>query len=1178
MNSGIHRLFAGAQLSHEPLRLESVTEESHTYDLLWPDLDALLQSQDQVFPLHHGNSSCLASAAASFDDRGALDIQSPRDIRIIVAQKAYLSHPHSVLYDTHPPPCPPILRLKSPTEAKAGMTGQGRLPTALISRTNTSSEALTGTKHIRFWSLGLATKTPPIEPSSPPSPSTPAIENRGLLGNPRSRRTSNRPATSDGETSQSRLAREGKDEIETLLECMFGTPGMLVESGTKLHVRPSGATGVPKTPRSDRHPVSPEQAPFQGNGRRRTPLTRSTTADSFHKMSASAPAERGGEHSSRSQSASVVITRLFAIEPSDSLAPHVDNGRGQEAVSEPETGRQDSDNTGRSSSVPKLPSTRRSKSPGYAISLVLRLPSASQQGWSSPPSLTSPVSPDSMEASRDCVRPGFKPSDGLDDCGDRDIEQIIIQWSSLRRILDSLESIIREKISGLLAATDFAAPRPFLEASATPTNSSVSDQPTSPMKRAAQPFQRSVQLPAQSLQQREDVQREITCHGRRVALVLRTQRVVTGQGRWGLWREEARLVGRWAGDREQNFFFYNLLTAFLGFHLDWLESLEGTRVRRLLRTSEKRKEAGCTKQQQTVIVSSNKMAARRLLFLLAIFLPSTACQVQDTMSMSKFNRNGSVISPSPPSAIPILRELSLRRTINQRQRGNRTSQGSTALHKRSLSYAGSEAVIEVHEKQALQTNSAQHSRRASTARSVMAPALPGAISGENTRKSSTTTTATVVPETAIPVAHFSPVLRDSLMGTTPTPRPGSSGSLASLSLQHTLHRSDSNEQSNASSASQSHGRWGSMVSGFWSNRRESSTEGSDLISASAEGLGISGVSKMPCRRSSAGALERMVEEAGMLDHNDIQGSPDGEPRPELGASTIEARAIPERPKDEIFPMKLSVDNDGIIDVELPGLDSHASSFGSSVGIASHCHTAPSSFNDASSILTRSPTKQRTQRFSESATDTAGWLGEYSPDFVLQAVKPYQGIKTDIERAMRVKPASGVPTQTSEGWGDIRSCLVADATNFTITRVCFQQRRTPDSADQTIEERVIEEPIMDHDPILIDAVERLLAQSGRPSRVQSRTPSRAPSPSPSHAMPSGTASQEVEVPRHEVKRSLFGALEEVVLNVLAEGDGDAGGHGARHLSGEPVRAEGEDCLQDSTLKEGIRRRVKEGLMA
>ncbi|KAL8925790.1 MAG: hypothetical protein Q9208_003287 [Pyrenodesmia sp. 3 TL-2023] len=1176
MNSGIHRLFAGVQSSQEPLRLESVTEESHTFDLLWPELDALLQPQDQVYPLHHGNPSSLASAAASFDDRGALDIQIPRDIRIIVAQKAYLSHPNRVLYDTHPPPLSPIVRLESPTDAKAGITGQGRSPTAVTSKTNTSPEAVSGTKHIRFWSLSLATKTPPLEQSSPPLPLVPAIEDRGVLGNPRSRRTNNRPVTSDGETAQSRLAREGKEELEILLDCMFGTPGMLVESGTKLHVRPLGTTGVTKTSQNDRCPMSPEQAPFQGNGRRSTPLTRSTTADSFHQMSTSAPAEHFGGLSSRSQSASIVITRLFTIDSSESLAPHMNGDGGQESVPKPEMRRQDSDTARRSSGGLKLPGAKRAKSPGYAISLVLRLPSASQQGWSSASRMTSPISPESMEPATDSARHEFKPSDVLNDGADRDIEQVFIQWALLTRILDSLESTIREKISGLL--TTFSnAPCPFSQASPKSTNISVGDQQISPVKRTTQPFPQSLQLSTGSLQQREDVQREVARHGRRIALVLRTRRVVTGQGRWGLWREEARLVGRWAGDREQNFFFYNLLTAFLGFHLDWMDSLEGSRVRRFLRKSEKRKVAGCTMQQQTVIVSSDKMAARRLIFLLAIFLPATASQVQDVMTMSKFNRSGSVFSPSPPSGIPILRELSLRRTINQRQRGNRSSLGSTALHRRSLSFAGSESIIDGHEHQAFQTSNAQHSRRASAARSIMTPTLPTATSGDSARKSSTTTTATIAPETAIPVAHFSALSRDPLMGTTPTPRPGSSGSLASLSLQHTLHRSDSNEHSNTSSGSQSHGRWGSMVSGFWSNRRESSTEGSDSFSASAEGLGISGVSKMPGQRNSAGALERMVEEAGTVNQNNIQDSLVGEPTPEVGASTTEARAIPERPKDETFPMKLSVDSDGIIDVELPGFDSHASSFGSSVGITSHCHTAPSSFNETSSAFTRSPTKQRTRPASDLPTDTAGWLEEYSPDFVLHAVKPYQGIKTDIERAMRARP---VPTEESREWKDVRRCLVADTTTFTITCVCFQRRTVAslDTADQTIEERVTEEPMMDHDPVLIDAVERLLAQSGRSSRVQSRAPSRAPSPSRSHAVSSKTPSHEVEVPRHEVKRSLFGALEEVVRSVLAEGDGETGGKGARHLSGEPVRVEGGEVLQDSTLKEGVRKRVKERLMA
>ncbi|KAI4140824.1 MAG: hypothetical protein L6R39_005640 [Caloplaca ligustica] len=1219
--SGIHRLFSAAQSSQScrPPHLESVTEESHTYDLLWPDLDALHQSQDQIYPLRQGNNTSSASAAGSFDDRGGLDIQSPRDIRIIVAQDGNCSQQAKVLYDTHPPPLPPAARLGSFAVAKGGKSGQLSGPP---NKAPTSPQAPSRFEHKRYLSLGRSAQAPPLEQ---PSPLAPAPEHRDVFANSRLQRTNTRPATSDGETHQGRLAREGKEEVDALLDCMFGSTHLPMVSGTKLHIRPSGTMASGSTKRSDTYPLSPEQGPSQPNMRKRTPLTRSTTADDLHRMSTSVPGEGLGSHLPRTQSTSVLITRLFTIDASEPLSPRPRSTEEQRPHAESEMQHQSPQTAKRYSRVTEPSAARQFKCPAYALSLMLRLPSASAHGWPSAPQMASALLPDQLGASTASPWQEAKALDGSLHGADSDMAHIILHWSLLTKLSDIFESYLRQEISYSLASADLGSMDPPLPISLNPGDGSLKDHPKSPLKKTMPPFQRTIQLPANALQKSQQVQHEAFRFGQRVALILRTRRVVTGQSRWGVWREEARWVGRWAGNREQNFFFYNLLTAFLGFHLDWLESLEGMRKRRHRSRSEKRREADLVSQQQTVIVSPNKMASRRLIFLLAIFLPGAASQVQDPMMVPKSNGIGPS-SQSPPSGIPILRELSLRRTINRRQRGNRSSQGSTAFHTRSFSLGGGESTIDAEEEQTMHGRSAQHSRRASTARSIMTPSLPIAVGGENTRKSSTTTSSTVVPGTPVPAAHFSTFSPDPLMGTTPAPRPGSSGSLASLSLQHTLHRSESSEQSNASTASQSLGRWGSMMSGFWSSRRESSTEGSGSFLPSTEGLGITGLSKMPGQSDSIGSLERMVEEAETVSQakhkRDIAGhssqelfrSPgtvgesfDRETAPGLGDAMTEARAIPERPRGEIFPIKLSVDDgDGIIDVDLPALTSYASSIGSSVGSTGHACTAPNSFDERSSIFTRSPNKVRSRHLSESSADVAGWLKEYSPSYVLQAVKPYQRLREDIDEAMG-SGSSSRPSTTlafSRGWRDVRATMVADTTNYTITRVCLQQRlrsekqpsaypsafaATEEPAEQAMEERIIEEPIMDHDPILIDAVERILAQSGQSSRVQSRAPSRATSPSRSARSSEKARSKSnhdsnpmsmdkesiqnpaLQVPKSECKKLVFGALEEVVRSVQAEQG--TGSEGARHISGEPVRSGKVDFAQDSTLREGVRKWFK-----
>ncbi|KAL8692617.1 MAG: hypothetical protein Q9218_002404 [Villophora microphyllina] len=1212
--SGIHRLFTSASSqspqSYKP-PLESVTEESHTYDLLYPDFHALQQSQDQAYPFRTGTLSPTAFAASSFDDRGGLDIQSPRDVRILVAQDGISSHQAKVLYDSHPRPIFPASRL-SLTESKGELTGWVQQPDGLSGKTQTFPQAPTESNPTRNVSLNHAPYTTPIGQRSPLSPAT---ESRGLFGISRPRRTMTRPATSEGETHYNKIVKEGKEEVEALLGCMFGSTGLPLMSGTKMHLRPSATAEVMASSQCDTGLASPELESSQITRRRRTPLTRSTTADEAHFLSASAPGERPDPSQLPAKGSAVLITRLFTVDPPGDLSPRPCPEEGHVFLDQSGVQSQVSRSPRRPSAVSDAVGAKQTKCPTYALSLMLRLSPITARERTSTSQMTTPGSPSASEPTRftgDGQWREAKLSDGACNDTDHDVEQIINRWNVLNRQLCSLERVVREKIEGLLTEIDLASPPHMAAPPSGPANKNPSDSTASHVKKSKQSYQRIVQLPADALQHNDVIRKAATVLGQRVALVLRTRRVITGQGRWGVWREEARWVGRWAGNREQNFFFFNLLSVFLGAHTEWLDCLDGLRTNRLRTKCGKGRRPDCTSQQQTVIVSTDKMAARRLIFLLSAFLRSAA--PQDSSQAPQSMRTKTSFSQSPPSGVPLLREQSLRRTINQRQRGNRRSQGSRVMHGRSLSFADHEHDDDRVDEQISQSSGTRHARRVSNAASIRSLAPPISNNGDSTRKSSTTTTSTVVPDATIPVAHFSNVSRDPLMGTTPTPRPGSSGSLASLSLQRTLSRSQSNEHSNASTGSRSFGRWGSMVSGFWGSRRGSATEESEAMSSPTEGLGISGVSKMPGQTSSGsiGALAKMVEETESLslaDHLDsaIQQSPPGFPSPDTlrepsneapetpaEAGATQARPIPERPPVESFPVKLSVgDGEGVIDVQLPSSGSYSSSFGSSIGSAGQSHTAASSFNERSSVFTRSPSKDGSHTPFGSPPNVAGWLKGYSPDFALQAVRPYQGMKDDIKKAME---AGSTPQDSSrrkvvdgnrnEGWRDVRTSLVADTTNFSITKLSFQRRALPKKtsstnlsspftstgAEQNSEERIIEESIMDIDPTLIDAVERILAQSGYPSRVQSRAPSRAPSHINLRDMSADEANHDydpaLEVPKSECKRLVLGALEQVVRSVQAEQE--AGG-GARRIGGEPVRKDEEgEFPPDSTLREGVRR--------
>ncbi|KAL8709914.1 MAG: hypothetical protein Q9220_005364 [cf. Caloplaca sp. 1 TL-2023] len=1208
--SGIHRLFSAATSQSStphsrPPVPESVTEEAHTYDLLYPDFDALHQPQDQAYPLHHGLSRTIASAASSFDDRGGLDFQFPRDIRIIIAQDGNLSQQAKVLFDSQPPPQFPSSRLSSPTDPNGGRDDNRSQATGLFHRAQTSLESPSRVGHGRFFSLNQTSPTSSLEKTSPVSP---APDLRRSFGGSRARRSTARPATSDGENHQTRLAREGKEEVEALLGCMFGSTGLPLVSGTKFHVQPIPSLDSQSVSANDASAISPDPGLSRPSTRRRTPLTRSTTADDIRDMSTVASADRVYSDASQSKRASILITRLFTVDPPHALSPRLDHDSRQPPSHDPDVQHHDFQFPRPSSTLSSTSGARQIRCPTYAISLMLRLPPSLHHQSSTTSQMTSPLKTNPCDHLITSVTPRASAESAMEDANSRtdyDIEQIVSHWGLLMRLLSSLECVVQKRILKLLENLDLRFPFSLPQRPSAVDSKSTQERPLSPVKRSKQIFQRTIQLPPDALQNLEDIRRESYNFGKRVAVVLRTQRVVTGQGRWGVWREEARWVGKWAGSREQNFFFFNLLSVFLGSHTEWLDSFGNTGLHRSGLRSETRS-AEPQRRQQTIVVTPSKMAARRLIFLLAAFLPRTASLGLDGTSVLKSAWTGISLSQSPPSGIPILREQSLRRTINRRQRGNLPSQGHRSTHTRSSDVVSPEPEHTADATFSNRSNSGHHTRRTSDTKSLRSPALPMATSGESTRKSSTTTTSTVVPDTALPVAHFSNASREPLLGTSPVARPGSSGSLASLSLKHTLYRSESNEHSNASTSSQSFSRWGSLMSGFWSSRRGSSTDESETMSPT-EGLGISGLPKLPAPTSSIGTLARMVEEAESVSQSDGRTknvghcstsphNPEEASRNEAATGQemhgAKARNIPERPRVESFPIKLSVDdNDGIIDVELPPLDSRSSSCGSSASFTGPCQTAASSFNERSSIFTRSPSKERSRPPPSQPIDVAGWLKEYSPDFVLQAVKPYKELHDDVKEALRAEPIpqSSSSHDTPEEWSNIRTALIADATTFSITRFCYQRRSKPQTsgsaaepADQTIEERVLEEPMMDMDPTLIDVVERVLAQSGPSTAVHSRAPS--PSRGGATANPSQSLVQQktersqLEVPKSECKKLVLGALEDIVKSVMAEEDAGGGGGGSRAKSiagGEPVRVgdANEHLMPDSTLRDGVRRWLK-----
>lgn len=1173
--SGLHRLFTTTPslLSSQATKtLESVTEDAHTFDLLYPEPHTLRQTQHHAYPLKSCNPSSAAHAATSHDDRGGLDIQI-QDVRIIIAQDGNaLAQQPRVLYDSQPSQPSPTTKqsLHAPPEH---LEVSGSPPETRAKRRNSTAQESQSSYMVAHSRSSPIAQTQRFSPAS--SPRSPEPEFRGAFSNPKLRRS--RPTSSGGESKQTRAARERREETEALLGCMFGSTGLPTLSSTKLHVKPARSPDA--ITNGVTSPIGYDTVSSARFPRRRTPLTRSTTMDELRTIPALS--EEDTQSGWAPNKSSMLITRIFTVGPSIPT-PVLDETSESKCSNLASTRPTDNSHQPKLSVITtETEKPKQVKTPTFAIAIALQLPSDRHR--SSTHALQEPhplhgqhhihQSPKQMDHWPWEEVP--LANDFMDDI-DRSIENVMGHWKVLNRIVYSLEIFARGKIRTLLER--FELSQAMVPA---PISVNLAEMPPGiKQKRPKQSTQRTIQLPSGALQQCDSTKKESEIAANRVALALKTRKVIAGQGRWGIWREEARWVDRWTGRKEQNFFFFNLLTAFLGTHLDWLEVLGPYhRRRRAKPTYHLRKDVSVV-QHRSIIVSTDKMAARRLIFLLSAFLPSTHINSfleEAYRPHSPWSNSMAGYSQSPPSSqLSVLKERSLRRSINRRQLGYRVGPNFKP-HTRNVSFSdpdpynpslsGSVRSIQ------------QHGRRSSDATSIRSLPVPIFSSG-SLGKSGFATIPPLHHDTSVPVPHFSSLSPEPLLGTSAEARPGSSGSFASISLKHTLQRSESGGTGNTSTDSS---RWTNMFS-FWGMRRGSSTDGSDALS-SQDSLGISGIAReRRALRPPIGKLAQMVEEVDKMSEvrpisqgmgNFLKSqTPTSVPILQDTANLImperatPAKNIPERPKVVDFPMKLSVNEKyGVVDIDLNMTSPFSSSVASSFSSPRATHTGASSFSES---LLYGRSRAEAAPPLEPASDVAGWLKNFHPDFILQAIKPYRDLRQDIEHAMRSEPIQ--PPPAGEGWTDVCMTIIADAQSFSITRLTLRRRIVPNSkttsslpqAPRRVEEEFISEPIMDMDPTLIDAVEQILGQSTHSSRIQSRTAS------PSR---NGCEAPLLEVPRSECGRWILGALDQVARSVAEEQTptqaGQARPVGGRVAAGSELVDTGAVEL-DSTLREGVRR--------
>ncbi|KAE8166387.1 folliculin-interacting protein N-terminus-domain-containing protein [Aspergillus tamarii] len=1185
LSTAASTLNPAAYSAKNPHQLESVTEEEHTSGLLFPDASLLRRSNTHAYPLHTAFNSPNASTAGAYDDRGGVDLDPTKDFRVIIAQNALGDRDACVLLDTR-------------ASSESASYGLGLEPQAFES---------SGARHARTVSTltrgprrGYLSQSSTVEPSplsfaaearrSPPMSS-------GAFMRARGRSSTLSPAGGPHDPGYSRHSTDSNDA--GLLNCIFGSSAFSYRgSSTKMHI------------------ISADDEP--GRTASASPASRNSFTRAYTTGSSSAfvNSNRGNDGKPPSK-VTILVTRMFSVnlpEAGETSPDRQDLAASLYQESLPESGFPFPD-------IAKRKKIKEKKTPMYAVAITIQIPLLGRN-------VGRPVSRFSTQGS-DSPRPGMScsldsdyrwRSGFLDDSLslasppaslDERIDLLVDHWDVINRTLSHLERLSRKEILFLLKKVD--------------SSSGIHPKPAKPpnMQRTNQTI---IHLPANILAVNSKLREEAIRSTRRISTALQTPYVVTGQSRWGVWREEGRSIVRNLGDKDHSFFFLVLITAFLGNHTEWLNALgpEWWRRRHYIQQKAQQQDSDPILANRTVIVSPDKMTARRLIFLLSAFLPPKQ-RFEPLPSPIRPGTSSSMraVSQSPPN-VPVLRQESLRRAIERRSRAQRLNLADRDQHQRSVSVSSSEtAHRSTDDAESAAPMEFAATRRGSDARSIRTLGVPIHAKDARSKNTSTATTSTATPGSTVPVPHFASQSRLERDRSDHAMHEGTD-SLASENLLKNLQRSESSVLSTNSSVPSTTGRWGSLFSGLWSSRQESSTGSSEAVSpAEIRRRSVSGYTPLPKRCPPT--LSQMVKEVSTE-------MPEEAPNVATSGNISIPHSNTQHLEEDVQDLSLTVDHnresslklsvrgdDGIVDVDLPlpGFVSLSSSGDSTMTSPKKTRTSVTSVDAVASTHSSGSGFPYAPRENDGPNiNVAGWLRSFHDDFLLQAVRPYSSLEADVKRAMQSEPtpsnAFSSEADGSERWVDVATTLIADARTFTVKRLRLRRKainnvfwRSPNSPSisqpgtprhvpggsisssskistispiegyepNEFEECFVEEPVMDLDGTLVDALERVLAQSGPSSLAHSRAPSPSRARKGDDKGTSDATNRDeaqvpsLEVPRTECRKLVLGALEEVVRSVTAE-------HCREDVDGEIAMADRERKRSlagpDNTLREGVRR--------
>ena len=1179
-----------SQSSSKPVSsLESVHEDIHTRHLLFPDAETLYQSRhDQVFELST-TPSALSANAFDFSDDIDLDV---KDVRIVIIQDTLGPTHTTLLYDSHP--APSSSNATSPTNAEVNVSGYD----------NGKHNPTSGSSS-RKGSLSHPAR-PFLIQGDTFHPRHGAFDRRASLHS----RTQ-----SQAETDAQRIAREYREELATISSCIFGNSELMAYKGTstKVHVVPSDTRpidhGIPAIVEDGRSSIG------RSSGRS-SKLSQSFTSSTFsptqpHTISTnSKPADRK----------KVLITRLFPVNlPNEDVEsnPGAQNRFPDESAEFPFPAPAEE-------TMPRKKKTqpRQRRTPMYAVVLVITLPTTNSRINSAAPpknagrgDMGSDTDQDIFPSSYNSARFGgwnMNSSSNFDlnesiypmDLEDR-MDHLTQHWDVIMRTLNNLQSVVATTLFGLLKQVDVASPGPLptsVPSSYVSRPPSIPDRRSVDIPRAKTPKSTTklVSLGANCLVGDENIVQQVESARDRIVSGVSAARVVTGQGRWGIWRDEATWVSKWTipVSGKPNKFLPKLFTGFLATHTDWLQALCPPYYRRrAFLNHQKQTEEDVPLYGRTVIVSDNKMAARRLIFLLSAFLPANQQVPHSQSHRPSTSMSFGPLTNSPPTfVVPVLREESLRRKINRRSGLRRHSRNSSQTQAHRGSTVPSQLAHLTIEK--------SYERRPSDAGSIRPAALPMTGSDLVSRKSSVATTTTIIQETTLP--HFASAQRAPSQWRT---HQDNTTSIAADDLKRSLTRGDSNNQTNStgSDSRNQSSRWGSIMSGLWTPRRRGSTDQSSFIQD-----GETVPTTKPISRPD-NKLAQMVQEVSMAEEEDEEDgedhiAPDMQ-RPANAKTSGSVRTPREsftRFRDSFnqtnrtpdpgsafdSPVKTSINvEDGVIDVDVPFPD-YITHFESAI-------SSPSSSGYLStpglpSGLEAFEQAARASVDGDTPLNAAGWLNSYHPDFALQAIPPQEDLMDQVKASLRAEPTPpsfiNSVSELSERWVDVSSILVADTRTQSIIRLVYRRLVRPKASQEklgssysappnlssgtlltpsiipteiTVQEEWIEETVLQADDLLSGALDKVLNLNSSPVKTP-RQDQGDGSDEGGHTPVASVMSTSTEVPglafdvpRGQCKTVILSALEQRIREMVDRRNNDGN-------MAVPARdpARGQNLLKDA----------------